>query len=166
MASNNSILIEFLRRVQNRIISEQSNLGIRLTGQSAGSLRVERVRSTKTGRFEAGAVLTSVAYLPTNFKDVGVSPGVFPPFGAGSKLNQWVINRGLTTTDKNGRLQSTEQTSFLVARKIHRAGTEIYSRGGIDFAGIQADEMPETLDELATFNAAAIIEQWNKAILK
>lgn len=163
--NNNDILRGYLLRVKQRLIDEQSTKGIRLTGVSAGSLSVERVRSTKTGRFEAGAILTSIAYFPTNFHKVGVSPGVFPPFGPGSKLETWVIQRGLTTTDKDNRLQTPAQTSFLVARKIYAEGSEYFRRGGIDFQQIQNDEMPETLDELAQFNAKAIIEQWNKAIL-
>lgn len=166
MASNNDILRDYLSRVKSRLIDSQSGLFIRLSGTSAGSLKVERVRSQKTGRFEAGAILTSIDYFPTNFNRVGVQPGVFPPFGPGSKLERWVIQRGLTTTDKNGRLQSPAQTSFLVARKINAAGTRYHTRGGIPLKSILADEMEPTLKVLATDNAAAIIKQWNTAIIR
>ena len=163
--ANNEILIEYLNRVKDDIINEQRALGIRLTGRSANSLRVERTRSGASGRFEAGASLTSLDYLPTNFKDIGVRPGVFPPFGPGSKLEQWVKRRGLKATDAEGRVLKSTQIAFLVARKIHARGTDIFNRGGIDVAAITRNSLPETMEELAIFNASEIRDNLNLAII-
>ncbi len=163
--ANNDILRTYLERVKTDIINEQRALGIRLTGASAESLTVARTRSGKSGQFEAGAVLTSIKYLPTNFKDIGVRPDVFPPFGEGSKLEQWVRRRGLTATDSDGRQLTTAQITFLVARKIHAQGTEIFKSGGIDLAAITRDSLPETMSELAIFNASEIRETLNLAIV-
>lgn len=163
----NDILRNYLERVKRRIIDEQSGLGIKLTGESARSLMVERTRSTKTGRFEAGATLSSVNYLVTNFDGVGVNPGVFPPFGKDSELFKWVQKRGIIATTKEGRILTQAQTTFLVARSIYQRGTNI-NRGavpGIDFKQITADEMAQTSEELALNFGAEIIEDFNKAIL-
>lgn len=163
----NDTLRASLERIKARIIEQQNALGIRLTGRSAASLVVERARSVKTGRFVAGASLVSVAYLVTNFKGIGVKAGTFPPFGTGSKLFNWVKSRGIKTTDKNGRLQTTEQTTFLIARIINAMGTNI-SRNrtpGIDFEKIINEELPATVDAVASDVTAGILKDFNKAIL-
>ena len=163
----NDSLRNSLERVKARIIDEQAARGIRLTGRSASSLTVARSRSVKSGRFVAGASLVSIAYLVTNFTGIGVNPGTFPPFGTGSKLFKWVQSRGISTTDANGRLMTTEQTTFLIARAINADGTRI-NKGtapGIDFNKIIADEMAETLDDVAGDVTASILEDFNKAIL-
>ena len=163
----NDILREYLERVKTQITQEQSALGIRLTGTSAGSLQIERARSTKTGRFVAGATLASVAYLVTNFAGIGVKAGTFPPFGIGSKLHRWVIQRGITTVDNTGRLQTPAQTTFLIARKIGASGSRI-ARGaspGVDFQSIIRDELPDTMDEITEDVTVGILEDFNKAIL-
>ncbi len=163
--ANNEILIKYLDRVKTDIINEQRALGLRLSGTSAESLTVARTRSATSGRFEAGAVLTSIKYLPTNFKGIGVKAGVFPPFQAGSKLEQWVKRRGLTASDNTGRELNSVQIAFLVARKIHAQGTEIFRSGGVDLAAITRDSLPETMSELAIFNASEIRETLNLAIV-
>ena len=166
MAGPNEILIEYLGRVRTRIKSEQQTGGIRLTGFSASSLQIERARSVKSGRFVAGASLSSVAYLTTNFEGVGVGPGVFPPFGVNSKIFRWTRQRGLTTTDARGRLQTPQQTAFLVAKKIFGEGTRINrGRGGIPFEKIIKEELPETMTDIAQGAAFSILEDFNKAIL-
>lgn len=163
----NDILRNYLERVKRRIIDEQSGLGIKLTGFSARSLMVERTRSSKSGRFEAGATLSSVNYLVTNFDGVGVGPGVFPPFGKESALFEWVKKRGIIATTKEGRILTQAQTTFLVARSIYLRGTDI-NRGavpGIDFEQITADELPDTAQDLALLYGSEILEDFNKAIL-
>ena len=164
----NDELINYLNRVKVRIIDEQSAAGLRLTGFSANSIQVQRSRSIKSGRFVAGAALGSTAYLVTNFKGIGVKAGVFPPFGKGSSLEKWVRQRGITTTDKDGRIQTAAQTSFLVALSIFKRGTAIRrrSRRGIDYQAILKDELPPTLDEITQDVTADIIGDFNKAILK
>ena len=166
MALNDS-LRNALERVKIGIIDQQAAFGIRLTGRSAASLVVTRSRSVRSGRFVAGASLVSIAYLVTNFAGIGVSKGTFPPFGTGSKLFNWVKARGISTTDANGRLMSTEQTTFLIARKINDSGTRINAgtAPGIDFNKIVAEEMPETLDDVARDVTTTILEDFNKAII-
>ena len=164
----NDTLRQYLERVKIRITDDQSAKGIRLTGLSASSLTVTRSRSVKTGRFTAGASLVSIAYLVTNFAGVGVSAGVFPPFGPNSKLFKWVKARGITTTDQRGRIQTPEQTTFIIARAINEHGTQI-NRGtapGIAFQKILRDELPETMEAITEDVTAAILEDFNKAILK
>ena len=164
---NNAILRQYLERVKTRIIDQQSGYGIRLTGLSANSIIVERARSVKTGRFVGGASLASIDYLLTNFKGIGVRPGVFPPFGTGSALYQWVKKRGISTRDGRGRIQTTEQTTFVIARAIFRRGTRIHqgTARGIEFQNIVSDELPETMDEITGEVTAGIIKDFNKAIL-
>lgn len=164
----NDDLRNSLEIIKTNIIDQQTGKGIRLTGRSAASLMVTRSRSVKTGRFVAGASLVSIAYLVTNFAGSGVAPGTFPPFGRDSELFKWVRQRGIVSTDSRGRIQTTEQTTFLIARSINEKGTQIYQNPslGIDLQRIVADEMPETLAAVGASASEAIIEDFNKQIIK
>ena len=162
----NDDLRNSLERVKIRIIDDQAAKGIRLTGFSANSLEVTRARDVKTGRFNAGASLVSAGYLVTNFEGVGSQPNVPPSSKPGSPVYKWVQQRGLKIT-VGGRIQTTAQAAFLIARSLSDQGSRI-KRGtaqGIAIDRIVAEEMPETLADVGGTITAGIIEDLNKAIL-
>ena len=56
------------------------------------------------------------------YANYGRSPGKFPPL---DKIEDWIIRRKITPyPTRDGRLPTTKQLSFLIARKIAREGFE------------------------------------------
>lgn len=156
---------DYLEAVKEDIANYLDSSGMTTTGQAKSSLVVVQGRSPKTGRFEASFKLLSVDYLPILYTGVGAKPAKFPPFQPGSKLYNWVVNKGITFT-RAGRLLTRRQTSFLIARKIHQEGTRIFrGKPGIPIDRIIQDNSQQYLNKLADTFEAEIIQEWDKAII-
>jgi len=157
MEEQQAILEEYLNNVGIDIIVAQEQLGIRTTGFSANSVKV--LKGTHSGQ----AFLSSQLYLNTNFDKVGRKPGGRPPQ---QDIADWVRNKGIQLRDrKTGRFLAVEQTAFLIARKIGKLGTDIYTgkRKGIDIKGILKENLPPTGRKLAQAYAREYAQQIKRA---
>jgi len=99
---------QFLNKVRDAYIQDQRQKGIRASGRSAEALRIDPA-------FDYGRLYGS-SYM--QFQASGRRPGKFPPLEA---IIEWMRHKGIRPTD------ITEKSlAFLIARKIARAGTDIY----------------------------------------
>lgn len=109
-------ITELLDKVRKAYIEDQQAKGIRSSGKSADSLKIEAGTTSGT--------LTGVMYFRQQ-RD-GRKPGKFPPISA---ILDWIRAKGIQPIDITER-----SLAFLIARKIARQGTDIYQgkREGLD----------------------------------
>lgn len=102
---------ELLNGVRQAYQTDQIDKGIRSSGKSSASLRMEVTETSGT--------LYGAKYF---FQQKhGRKPGKFPPI---SDILDWIREKGITPRDSK---TSTRQLAFLFARKIAEKGTDIYS---------------------------------------
>ncbi len=101
---------KFMDGVRKAYVEDQTAKGIRASGASAESLRIETS--------EDGGKLYGSAYFYQQI--FGRRPGAFPPIEA---ILAWMRVKGIEPRDE----KTTErQLAFLIARKIANSGTDIY----------------------------------------
>jgi len=104
--------------VRESYIKDQKDKGIRSSGKSAASLRIE-------AKEMSGTVYGAKYFVQ---QTVGRKPGKFPPIDS---ILDWIRAKRISPRDP----KTTErQLAFLFARKIAKSGTDIYQgkRQGID----------------------------------
>jgi hypothetical protein len=104
-------LTELLNGVREAIQQDQIDKGIRSSGKSSASLRIE-VKQTQGTLYGA-----SYFYQQKH----GRKPGKFPPISA---ILDWIRIKGITPRDNK---TTTDQLAFLFARKIAEKGTDIFT---------------------------------------
>lgn len=107
MATRAEVIKDFFEKVKKAYIEDQRSKGIRASGKSADTLRIES--NTKAGK------LYGQAYI--HFQKVGRKPGAFPPIDA---ILQWIKDKGIVADIPDKSL------AFLIARKIAKKGTDIF----------------------------------------
>lgn len=109
---------ELLDNIRKVYIDRQKEQGIRSSGKSAESLRIETTESSGT--------LYGAKYFFQQKK--GRKPGKFPPL---SDILDWIREKRITPRDS----KTTErQLAYLFARKIAQSGTDVHQgkREGLD----------------------------------
>lgn len=116
MATRAEVIRDFFEKVKAAYIEDQLAKGIRASGKSAQSLRIQS--NTTAGK------LYGAAYI--HFQKVGRKPGGFPPIEA---IRQWIKDKGIVPENI-----SEKSLAFLIARKIAKSGTDIFQkkRPGLD----------------------------------
>ena len=151
------VLNDYLEVVKQEIFLSQNQLGITASGFSENN-------TTITSNLSGRAFLSAPRYLASNFDRVGRRSGGWAPQ---DKIRDWIAVKGIQLRDqKTGRFMSREQGAFLIARKIGRQGTDIYSgkRSGIPIKQILKKELPTAGRKLAKLYANEMINEVNKAI--
>ena len=100
----------FMEGVRKAYVEDQAAKGIRASGASAESLRIETSD-------EGGKLYGSAYFYQQIF---GRRPGSFPPIEA---ILEWMRGKGVQPSDEK---TSERQLAFLIARKIANSGTDIY----------------------------------------
>lgn len=100
----------FMEGVRKAYVEDQAAKGIRASGASAESLRIETSD-------EGGKLYGSAYFYQQIF---GRKPGSFPPI---EDILEWIFVKGIEP--KNER-DSYEDLAFMFARKIANSGTDIY----------------------------------------
>lgn len=101
-----SILLDEVRKAY---VDDQKAKGIRASGKSADSLRIETKETS-------GALYGARYFYQQKF---GRKPGKFPPISA---ILDWIKTKGIQSDIPERSL------AFLIARKIAMSGTDIYQR--------------------------------------
>lgn len=131
---------ELLDGVRKAIQEDQIDKGIRSSGKSSASLRIEVKENS-------GALYGS-KYFHQQFH--GRKPGKFPPI---DDILDWIRVKGIVARDSK---TTTRQLAFLFARKIAERGTDIFSgkRPALDIKDklkvLTENFMKATLGELKT----------------
>ena len=100
---------KLLDEVKKAFIQDQIDKGIKSSGASAKSIKKESKETSGT--------LTGDAYFYQQRH--GRKPGRFPPISA---IISWIQAKGIQPTDI-----SEKSLAFLIARKISKQGTDIYT---------------------------------------
>lgn len=100
---------KLLDEVKKAFIQDQIDKGIKSSGASAKSIKKESKETSGT--------LTGDAYFYQQRH--GRKPGRFPPISA---IISWIQTKGIQPTDI-----SEKSLAFLIARKISKQGTDIYT---------------------------------------
>ena len=144
------IILLFLQKVIIGLKIQQSQKGIRATGQSAESLKAVMVAGKAT-------IIGDAAIF---FQIHGRGPGRFPPESAITE--EWFFRKNIPLIGI-----TVESFLFLVRRKIAREGTDIF-QGKRPALSIE-DEVDKQIDELKTAlaanEAAAIAQILRSAVL-
>jgi hypothetical protein len=125
-----------LNEIREAYIKDQKDKGIRASGKSAESLRIE----TKNNQ---GALYGAKYFIQ---QMVGRKPGKFPPI---DDILDWMRVKNISPKDT----KTTErQLAFLIARKIANSGTDIFlgRRPGLD------------IDD----QIKSIVQEWKKGFAK
>jgi hypothetical protein len=137
----------FLERCKRGYIEDQLSKGIRASGHSAESLKIE-------ADVNNGKLLGASYFIQ---QKVGRKPGSFPPIEA---IINWIKVKGIQVTDISERT-----LAFLIARKIHRLGTDIHlgKRPGLSIEEVLLKARMELLRSLRDM---AVEELLNKTLDK
>jgi hypothetical protein len=106
------LISELLDGIKKVYIDKQTTQGIRSSGKSAESLRIE------AGEKE-GALYGAKYFYQQKF---GRKPGKFPPI---DDILDWIRAKGITPRDTK---TTQKQLAYLFARKIAQSGTEVYQK--------------------------------------
>lgn len=137
---------KFLKRISDAYVRDQDAKGIRASGRSAASLR--------TVTEPAGGRLFGKGYF--HFQKVGRRPGRFPPIDA---ILNWIHEKGISSDIPEKSL------AFLIARKIARAGTQIF-QGRRPALNVQDDILEarkELVKEIAEIKKGELIQKLKEA---
>jgi hypothetical protein len=123
---------EFLNGVISDIKEDQDIKDIRASGASANSL--------KQSSTETSGEIKGLRYIGA--QRFGRRPGKFPPI---DDIKQWIDDKGINPTDI-----SKDSLAFLIARKIAREGTDIYTNkrpalAVSDIIEVRLDELKSNL---------------------
>ena len=133
MPTTTEILTAFMNAVASETIKQQKELGIRSSGASAQSLRVQVFSPNEVGLFGSAYFLQ---------QSLGRRPGRFPPIAS---IVEWIKQKPI-------RLQgiTAESLAFIIARKIAREGTDIFEgkRKGLNIREIFAKLLTQTVTAL------------------
>lgn len=121
------LISDLLNNVKKAYIDRQAAQGIRSSGKSASSLRVE-------SDSDNGALYGSGYFYQQKH---GRKPGKFPPV---DDILDWIRAKGITPKDNI----SEKSLAFLIARKIAKSGTDVF-QGRRD--GLDVDEQVKQLVE-------------------
>ena len=102
------IIKSFLESIREDIIAEQKKLGIKASGKSADSMRIEADESS-------GKLYGSKAI---RFQVLGRGPGKFPP---PQTIKDWINQKPIPVVGI-----TVDSLAYLIGRKISLEGTDIY----------------------------------------
>jgi hypothetical protein len=133
---------KYLNMVKESLTLDQLQKGMKASGQSASTLRVE-VSGHEGNLFGAHYI---------KYQITGRGPGGFPPI---DKIVTWLQYKGQTVSG------SIRSVAFLIARKIANEGTDIYQgkRPGLDLKGAAAKHLPELKRDIAHSAVVDLIEK-------
>lgn len=106
------LISELLDNIKKVYIDKQTSQGIRSSGKSADSLRVE-------ASDKAGALYGAKYFYQQKF---GRKPGKFPPI---DDILDWIRAKGITPREPK---TTQRQLAYLFARKIAQSGTDVYQK--------------------------------------
>ena len=124
---NRDLIIQFLETIREQIIRDQAEKGMRATGKSADSLRINMIDD------DEGQLLGSVAI---RFQVTGRGPGKFPPR---ENILEWMRAR-----------QIEESALYAIQKKIAERGTDIFQgkRPGLSLNEIIDDNFGQFQTEI------------------
>lgn len=136
-------LKRFFSKTIEDIRLDQQAKGMKASGQSSDSLRVE----TTT---DSGRLIGSISF---RFQRDGRGPGGFPPV---QNIQDWIRAKGIQTDSI-----SIESLAYLIGRKIARQGSDIFMgrKPGLDIDGAINKNIPELKKSLLKGTKERIIKR-------
>lgn len=137
---NKEAIFRFLEVVRRGVIQDQDAKGIRSSGKSAASLGIQEISK--------GGQLVGDDYFQQQI--TGRRPGKFPPI---KPILDWIEEKGISPEGI-----SKKSLAFLIARKIAKKGTDIYSglRPGLSVAEVAETYEPALRDSFVKAGRIAI----------
>ena len=137
------IIREFLEAVRDDSLTAQRELGLKASGKSGDSLRIQADE-------KRGALFGSPAI---RFQVKGRGPGKFPP---PQTIQDWIEDKPIPVVGI-----TVESLAYLIGRKIARQGTDIYlgRRPGLDLQEIIGKNMRPFVERLAREITVETFEQ-------
>ena len=128
------VVHDYLEQVRERIIANQARYGLRASGESAQSIRIEDRFGVK--------VLIGAAYFKQ--QEEGRAPGKMPPVEA---IYDWLQYQkyGITYSDDKER----RSIAFAIAKKISTEGTYRFRRAPLDIIQDAYDNRSELLSSVS-----------------
>lgn len=125
--------------IVSEIRSNLSSKGMTTTGRTASAIR-----------YEASAHRLKI-YAPAHL--VALESGRKPSAGGGRGellgiIKQWIKDKGIKPTpDKDGKVITDDALAFLITRKIHREGTDLYKKykGAAKGSGVISEVLNDRL---------------------
>ena len=145
MTTTEILSIEF-ESIKKDLIARHNQLKMKASGNWEKSLEVDIIGSNDL------AIARIYAEHYTEQLVYGRKPGKFPPIKA---IEQWIIDKGISTIGKNIKISSL---AFLIARKIAKEGTKYYKDGGTDLVSsvVTAERIQSIIDKVREINLTYI----------
>ncbi len=137
---------ELLENIKTDMISQQSAIGQRASGESADSLIVADTSK--------GPTLTGSDYWQFLFDGTGRGPGGFPPVNA---IQDWIFDKGLSIEG------NIDQATFAIGLKIAQHGTDIFlGKPGVKISEIITRHLVDAGGRIARDKVRKVLEPFRK----
>ena len=149
------ILQKELEKIRQELIQKHLQLGMKASGAWVESVEVQTSGSDKGA---SGKILAN--HYTKQLVEGRPPTSTTSPSSPTLKevIEQWIIDKGITPIEQNMKISSL---AFLIARKIHREGTQYFKDGGIDLvdAVITSARLQEIINKVTEFHVSRVVSE-------
>lgn len=144
-----------LEKIRQELIQKHIQLGMKASGDWINSVEVQTSGSDKG----ASGVIRANHY--TRQLVEGRPPTSNPSPGSPTlkeAIEKWIYDKGIQPLEANMKISSL---AFLIARKIHREGTEYFKQGGTDLVDsvITPERIQRIISKVTEFHVSRVVSE-------